>query len=185
MNSTKKPLYLVFLVIDLVLALPCAVFAIMSMLNDASPALVKLGSIVSFLGMIFALVYIILGFSKEMAIAYKAYLICFLISMFISIILVAYTNENVAVQEGLYTLMFAFVMVMTLGKNIGRRISLIYCLIIFVLSIFLLLNAMVAIKDPDLNMLIAWKNSTYVAQAVLLLTITAAKYEDKKERKTN
>lgn len=185
MNSTKKPLYLVFLIIDVVFAIPCAVFAIMSMLDDASPVFLKLGAIISFLGIIFALVYVILGYSKEMGVAFKAYLVCFLGSLFVSILLVASTDENVVVQEGLYSLMFAFVMVMTLGKNIGRRISIIYCLIIFVLSILLLLNGMIAIKDSGLNMLITWKNSTYIMQAILLFTITIAKYEDKRMRNTN
>ena len=162
-----------------VLTLACAI-AIHSVISTVKlDTLNLLGLYFVLVSLIFGLVYLILGFTKNLSKLYKASILIGALNALMSILLSL--NESFDTTALITTsLAFALYVVMLVANNLGRKKSFIICIIIMSIRITGIITNYLILKDfmnPQVLNICG-----QFAIIVMVFAATSAKYVDKSSR---
>ena len=187
MLKTKNPVFRIVLIIILLCLIGCIIFGVQTAVSPQTDIYMQISSLCALPAMIFAAYYMLAGYSKGSAGYFKFFL--FLFAIYLLSVLVADIAQGRVSGIVLTALSLAVVLVMLIGKNPGKKVSLTLCVVvILVCALEVLLMCcqqptLFSDSDPAGKLLLG-RSATGGLLACLMGVITFAKYVDKEARGT-
>lgn len=178
MLKTDKPIYKVILILNLLFIFVGCAIAITDLTGTDTIGVIY--TVTEILALLFALFYILYGYTKNAAGYYKVFGYLYLLSRISDFIKIISSNRKVGIFTYIFwSIVTISLLVLVFGKNLGKKKSLILCgviVLIGVIGIFYVYNqtgafhlgAKIRLLDLDL--------------ACLYGILTYAKYLDKESR---
>ena len=187
MAKEKKPIYSVLLTICLIVSGLLAAINIVSIVSPETSIWIRISSVLVVLALVAAIIYIAKGYSKDMAWAYFAFLICYIGGLLFSLINSAVLSHNIF-SIVIAAIVYGLVIAIAVSKDLGERNSMMFCGIIVLLCVikFVENSAKHSIISPEndaLGTILSIRYASQLLLAILLTVITYAKYLDKADRK--
>ena len=180
MLKTKKPLYKVVVVFNLLCIVFCLVAAALSMFVENAGKAFTLDAVFIILAMMAAAYYMLGGYSKNAAKYYKVFAAFAALSGLVTLITTC-LNGNGALFVICDAIVFAIILYMTFSLNQGKKRSLSFCGIAVVLRVVGLIAFLVV---GNASGVVVMRYVSYIILACLLGIMTFAKYVDKDARGT-
>ena len=188
MLKTKSVLHKVILMVLLALIIPCVVGNIMTITSEGTDTFLRVSGIFGCVALVAAFYYIVMGYSKDQAWAFKYFVGCSTFSVLFDLIGIS-SYENCTLPIAMIAVGFGLMIVIALGKDLGKRNSLligILMMVVFVIaavSISILWPATQNGESQEGTIALVRILSDFV-QSIILVELTFAKYIDKENRKT-
>lgn len=172
-----------------------AVIILFSILNLATYVYILFGDklgplsivnlVLSVLTLVFALWYVFSGFRKEAGIAYKGFMINYLVLTYYNCLRLY--QSGIVVHLMAEIVVFACVFTIVFAKDLGKVKSLVLCYLPLILSVLMLISLLV-FRDNDnytkyTVIRITARYVTFLLCSVIMTLMTVAKYADKAARK--
>lgn len=177
----KNTFYKLVTIFSCLLTIVCAIALGKVLLANTLEGVYLAGAVLIFASLIYAFVYLILGFKKDLASLYKKSIALSVLNALI--VTVASVNEaNPYVSVMFCTISFGLLMVLLFAENLGETKSNIICISVLVLRAAGLASNYMAIRNilDDKVVLIG----AQLALALMVFVATEAKYVDKTKRGT-
>ena len=186
MLKKQSPVYRVVAIFFLICLVCGIIFSVQTAVSPSSNIYMQISSLCALPAMLFSAYYMLVGYSKNAAGYFKAFLVLY------AIYLLAVLVATVGSYSGLVALLLtaavlALVMLLLLGKNLGKTVSLVLCVVALILCIGMMVitisqhPAPFSGSDPAGKLLLNW-SFTETLLACLMGVITFAKYVDKAAR---
>ena len=185
MLKTDNWLFKLILIFNILCILVCDIASVKDIIDPASTPFMQVGGACSIVALLAALYYILMGYSKNASAYYKLYGALYALSALVSIFNVSHNNQATVYTTVLSALVFAFVLVMTLSRDLGKRNSFIICGLTFACAAIQVVLGFVDIPATNEEKpLIIIRLVAGVVMASMLGVMTFAKYVDKAQRHT-
>lgn len=186
MTKERNPFYTVIVVFLAAFMVPLAVANVMVLLSGLVNVWFRIGAACSIVSLLAALVYVNVGFTKSFSDAYKIFLWFYVVTLFFSLVGVAVAAES-TLSIVLAALVYGLVLMLTMGKDLGKTRSTALCVLVVVLSAaqFVengLLHPELQLGGETLDSLLLIRVASLLAMSVVLGVSTVAKYIDKAAR---
>ena len=188
MSRAKNPLYWAILAFNLVLLAVGAALCVFTVIRAEAGDYLRCSGVLALLAMLSALYYVLRGYSKRQAWAYKCFIGCSAAAALAGqIFLSVTTDSDYVITVVLLSVIFALLIAMAVSKDVGKRNSLILAgleilLTAVLLGIVVLVEPDVLYGEPMLRTHLILQTAVRLVLAVLLFLITWAKYIDKEAR---
>jgi len=173
MLKTKNTAYNAFVVILIILSIVALILNAAAMVNGEENLPVQICCLFNIAALIYAAYYIFSGFSKDAAKYFKAFGVIFALAL-----VAALAAADGYLMTLLAALSLSAVIILTFGKDMGKKASFIACGILLVLTVLFYIaslssNAAFAVRSMTV---------TGIVLSLLLGVMIYAKYADKAQR---
>ncbi len=161
-------------------------------IKEAFPYL-QIATVTELIAVAGALEYMFKGCKKDSARYFRVFFYMYAVELYFTIIFSASqigAHDNSLLGVVLCTIEFALTIVMAVGKDLGKRNSLLLCLALIVLSLIMLISSMVInpgvpFWGDEYGTALALFFAGQLSLSVVSGAVVIAKYEEKAERKKN
>lgn len=186
MINSQNPFYKILVILNTILLIPLLALSYGNVCDSSADWYLRISSAFAMVAMIAAFYYVVMGYTKEHAWAYKAFLISYIGSALFSLYNSAQNSQNM-LSVVVASLVFGLIIVIAVSKDLGKAKSFLVCGAIIVLCAVKLADTVV--RHPG-----TWFGGTafgsmllirYISQllmGIMLTLMTAAKYVDKRAR---
>lgn len=188
MLKTKKTLYRIILVFNLICIAAALCACVLTLVSAAANIWSRISSICALVALVFAAFYILKGYGKDAARYFKLFALLFALSEFASLLVIGTT-----IKEGTPVLisgvLFAIVLFMAIGLDVGKGRSLVLCAVVVAMAVAQLVLSIqhepgVLLGGTTYGTLAMLRNAVKVLLSCLFGIMVYAKYVDKKMRGT-
>ena len=188
MLKTNNPVYKIILIFSLVLIAAGIAVSVYSVFAPDATTWIRISGGFTFVTLLFAVHYIVKGYSKDAAKYYKVYTAAFALCQIISIIGISTSAEN-AIAVLYPAIIFGFLILLMVTKDLGKKNSAIICGMIIFFSALALATGIygcpgITLGGTMYGTLVLGRNAIQMLLGCLLGVMTFAKYSDKAERGT-
>ncbi len=189
MFKKENPLYQSVLLLDLLLALSGIITSVEMLINAQSPLLMRISTALVIIALSVSFYYVVRGFSKKQAWAYKTFATAFIIETAIQVLFVANTNDGNAtfmIPVIAYTLALCMLVFVVIGKDLGKKGSVGLCIGTGIMSLVAIVYVIITNNGSEelINKFYILQSLSQFDMALMLGVLTYAKYLDKEERGT-
>ena len=182
--SNKKGIDLAIMVINLLgiaLGIAAGIFAV---LHKSENIFMGITALLTVLALLAALIYILRGAKKNAAGFFKLFMSFYALAEFFSII----SSSSLAVDQpaavAVNAAIFALLILLAAGTDLGKAKSFLICGGIFVLSLVSVVGAIILFGGTPLGIVLTLRAGAHMLLAVLTGIMVIAKYIDKTRRGT-
>lgn len=182
--SNKKGLDLIILIVNLlgvVLAVAAAIFTIA---RKAENSFLLITALLTILALLAALFYFLKGAGKNAAGFFKLFMSFYALAEFCSIISASGLTVNQPAAIAVSAAIFALLILLAAGTDLGKTKSVLICVGILVLSVISLAGAIILFGGTPLGLVLTLRAAANLVLAVLTGIMVIAKYVDKTRRGT-
>ena len=186
MIKTKNPFYKVLLIAVLILSVGVLVLSFFNIFGSDSGTFMRFSGAFAAVAAASGFYYIVTGYTKAHAEAYKVFAACFVLSVLSDVIGVG-TDTSQSILIALLAIIFGLTLVIVIGKDLGEGNSKILCTFIVVLSIAAFILTLII--NPDTlrgsdtkGILHIIRSGANLVLSVILAVATFGKYIDKSRR---
>ena len=185
MIKSENKFYNAIVVLNLILMIPGAIGNVVVLFASNLNVYHKLAAFCSVAALLVAFFYLVAGYSKQQAPAYRAFCGAYTAAALFGLLGIDSSKAFFAAQL-IAALIFGLVIAISLSKNYGKTVSTSLCILVVVLSLLQLLGVVLWYKATGLDFLflLIFEITQLLLSIVLSLT-TFAKYVDKTARGTN
>ena len=187
----KKWYYKPILIISLILILVCIAGSNHGIFSQESGIVLKLACGANMVSLLAAIHYVFMGYKKDAAGSYKTFLFFCAFSELLSVLLSASFEDQLSSTVGAFlsALTYGIILVMAVGKDLGKTVSYILCGIIYAVRMFAFLSTFIAFPGitrggTEINTIYTLYAAASALIAFLIGIFTYAKYVDKEDRGT-
>ena len=187
--TNKRPINPIAVAINLIAIVFCMVGSIFTLAAQDANGFMKLTAVFGLIALISALVYVFLGYKKSAADFFKGFMYIYMLSTFTNILNTAMaelTDFQSASGIVFSSAIFGLLLILAIGRDMGKVKSFILCGIVIAISLAVLLGSLgtMPLSGSLLNRLFAWRALTDVILAATTGLMVYAKYADKTARGT-
>lgn len=189
MLKTDNPIYQSVLLIDLLLALSGIITSIQVLISAVTPLSMRIGTALAVVGLVVSFYYVIRGFSKKQAWAYKTFAVAFILETAMQVYLVANGGTGSLVfmiPVIAYTLALCMLVFVIIGKDLGKKGSVGLSIGVCLMSLISIVYVIITNNGTDdlLSKFYVILSLTQFDMSLMLGVLTYAKYVDKEARGT-
>lgn len=186
MTKERNPFYTVIVVFLAAFMLPLAVMNVMVLLSGLVNVWFRIGAGCSIAALLVALIYVNVGFTKDLSGVYKVFLGCYTLTLFCSLVGTSVSAES-TLSTVLAALAYGLVITLAVGKDLGKIRSMFLCVAVVVVSAAQFvengfLHPELQLGGETLDSLLMIRVASLLAMSVVLGVSTVAKYIDKAAR---
>ena len=179
MLRTDKPIYKVILVLNIALIGACLYALIHGMITTPlSSTISYISLILKIVSLVFALVYMLYGYRKNVNLYYKGLLATITLLQFINVACLVYLGKG-SIATVISAVMFGLLLVLTIGNDLGKTKSLVLTSLLFILQAYIAYRSYFVGRSAE-----SITSLTSLEIICLAGIMTYAKYLDKAERGT-
>jgi len=185
-NKRYDLLLLILTLLGIVLGVAAGAFLV---LRKGENAFLIVTALLTVLALLAALIYVLKGAKKKAASYFKAFMICYALAEFSSILSASGLAVNQPAAVAVNAAIFMLLILLAIGTDLGRTKSFLICGAVIVLALGLLIGAVVLFPGvlrggTALGTVFALRAGANLVLALLTGIMVAAKYADKARRGT-
>ncbi len=177
LSKTKISLSIINILVCIAAVVGCCIL----LFGSSTPAYM-IAAIIEIISLVFNIFYTLHGFRKKYALSFRIYMF---LSALVSLTILTGSCADAgnagtvfAIMEGIVALQSASLMVLSLGKDIGVKVSAILSVFVILVPLYILISVMIEGRQYDVL-----TNLGFLASSVSSVLLIIAKYTDKYERK--
>ena len=185
-NKALNPLIMVINLIAIALCVFGSIYSVIRV--DAGDVYSRIAAILNIVALLSSAVYVLYGCKKNAAQFFRGFMICYSLSLLSTIVGATMQGPDIPATVIVYLVVFALIVVLAAGTDLGKKVSYVICGIIFAVNlgyfIWLFFTSPGIFRGGDMlataNLIGA---GSQLALSSLLGVMTVAKYIDKANRK--
>lgn len=182
MLETKK-LNKGLVIVNVILIIAFFVVHIWVLVTQVQAPATQIGSLISIFALVAAFNYLVGKYEKSSAIYYKAYLALHVLVRLITLISVGMLSDNPGLLV-INALEFCLAVILLVGKDLGKKVSMILCFVLIALCLVDVPVAFAARPENAVVLRVLGNGLSSLLCAILLTVMTYGKYLDKATRGT-